>query len=337
MDWTWFEQLDRVRRMQGAALDALGLSPQETPHTVVHGERGVALRRYGGDAASGPVVLIVPAPIKRPYIWDLAPEVSVVRRCLAIGARVFLAEWQPAPPEFGLADYAGRLLLECLDAAGGEPAVLLGHSLGGLFAAIFSALHPQRVRGLALLVSPLNFGPEAPVFSRMAAALDAEQLPDSMPGSYLGIASFNAAPGTFGWERWADGALSLADAGALRRHIQIERWSLDEFPLPRRLVADLLTRIVRENRFARGTLEIDGRGAAPAQLTAPLLCVIDAHCAVVPPDTVLPVFEAAGSGDKTLLHYEREPGVSLQHVGPLAGPRAHASLWPRIPRWMQAH
>jgi len=126
------------------------VSPQETPHTGVHGERGVALRRYGGDAASGPVVLIVPAPIKRPYIWDLAPEVSVVRRCLAAG-------------------------------------------------------------------------------------------------------------------------------------------------------------------------------------------VIDAHCAVVPPDTVLPVFEAAGSGDKTLLHYEREPGVSLQHVGPLAGPRAHASLWPRIARWMQAH
>lgn len=85
-----------------------------------------------------------------------------------------------------------------------------------------------------------------------------------------------------------------------------------------------------------GALEIDGRGAAPAQLTAPLLCLIDAHCAVVPPDTVLPVFEAAGSGDKTLRPL-RARARRLQHVGPLAGLRAHASLWPRIARWMQAH
>ncbi len=336
MDWTSFDQLDCVRRMQGATLEAMGLGPLETPHTVAHTESGVALRRYEG-AASGPIVLIVPAPIKRPYVWDLAPDVSVVRRCLAGGARIFLIDWQPAPPHFGLADYAGRLIADCLDAAGGERAILLGHSLGGLFAAIFSAAYPERVRGLALLASPLNFGPDARVFSRMAAALDVEDLPDLLPGSFLGIASFNAAPGTFGWERWADGALSLADASALRLHMQVERWSLDEFPLPRRLVADLLAPIVRENRFARGTLEIDGRSASPLRLTAPLLCVIDARCAVVPPETVLPVFEAAGSGNKTLLHYEREPGVSLQHVGPLVGPRAHASLWPRIVRWMQAH
>jgi hypothetical protein len=43
---------------------------------------------------------------------------------------------------------------------------------------------------------------------------------------------------------------------------------------------------------------------------------------VIPPETVLPFFEAAGGADKTLLHYKREPGVSLQNVGPLVGPRA---------------
>ena len=335
MNWAWFDQLDRVRRMQGATLDAMGLRPLETRHSVEHSEPGLALRRYGERTAAGPVVLIVPAPIKGPYIWDLAPEVSVVRRCLAAGARVFLAEWQPAPPALGMADYAARLLLACLDAAGAERAILLGHSLGGLFAAIFSALHPERVRGLALLAAPLNFGPDARVFSRMAAGLACEALPDALPGSFLGMASFNAAPGTFGAERWADGVASLADARDLRRHLQVERWALDELPLPRRLVADLLTAIVRENRFARGSLEIDGGRAAPAQLAAPLLCVIDPHCAVVPPETVLPVFDAAGSADKTLLRYEREPGVSLQHVGALVGPRAHASLWPQIVRWMQ--
>ena len=199
---------------------------------------------------------------------------SAVRRCLATGARVFLADWQPAQADFGLRDYAERLILDCLDAAGGEPAILLGHSLGGLFAAIFAALHPERVRGPVLLASPLHFGADARAFSRMVAELDAQDLPDSLPGSFLSTASFNAAPATFGWERWTDGAFSLANPADLRRHLRVERWTLDEFALPRRLVAELVVLIVREDRFAKGTLEIDGRCAAPSRLTAPLLCVM---------------------------------------------------------------
>jgi polyhydroxyalkanoate synthase len=337
MNWALFEQLDHMRRAQGIVLDAAGIGPAETAHRVVYRRPGITLRRYEDGTEGGALLLIVPAPIKRPYIWDLAPKVSVVRRCLAAGARVFLADWQPAPADFGLGDYAERLILECLDAAGGQPAILLGHSLGGLFAAIFCALHPERVRGLVLLASPLHFGADARAFSRMAAELDAQDLPDSLPGSYLSTASFNVAPGTFGWERWMDGALSLADPSGLRTHLQVERWTLDEFGLPRRLVAELVVLMVREDRFTQGTLEIDGRSAAPSQLTAPLLCVVDPHCGVVPPETVLPVFEAAASRDKTLLHYEHDIGVCLQHVGPLVSRRAHASLWPRIVRWIVTH
>ena len=333
MNWALFEQLDRARRLQGAWLDAAGIGPMETPYHVVRRRPGVTLRRYSGAGASGPLVLIVPAPIKRPYIWDLAPEVSAVRRCLAAGARVFMVDWQPAPAEYGLDQYAERLILGCLD----EPAILLGHSLGGLFSAIFAALHPERVRGLVLLASPLHFGAHAPAFKRMAAGLEGEDLPESLPGSFLSTASLNAAPGPFGWERWIDALLSLRDAEEVRRHAQVERWTLDEFALPRRLVAELIVLLVREDRFARGTLEIGGRSAAPSRLSAPLLCVLDPLCRLVPPEAVLPLLEAAGSRDKTVLHYERDVGVSLQHVGPLVSRRAHETLWPRIVRWMEAH
>jgi polyhydroxyalkanoate synthase len=337
VNWALFEQLDRARRLQGALLDAAGIGPIETAYRVVRRRPGVTLRRYSDAGEPGPLALIVPAPIKRPYIWDLAPEVSVVRRCLSAGATVFLADWQPAPPDYGLEQYAERLILDCLDAAGGEPAILLGHSLGGLFAAIFAALHPKRVRGLVLLASPLHFGAHAPAFKTMAAGLEGQDLPESLPGSFLSTASLNAAPGPFGWERWMDAVLSLADAAELRTHAQVERWTLDEFALPRRLVAELIVLIVREDRFARGTLEIDGRSAAPARLTAPLLCVLDPLCRLVSPEAVLPLLEAAASRDKTVLHYERDVGVSLQHVGPLVSRHAHETLWPRIVRWIEAH
>jgi polyhydroxyalkanoate synthase len=335
VDWTLYEYLDRLRRQQGALLDALGLGPVEAPYREVFSKPGVSLRRYGSGEESGPLVLIVPAPIKRPYIWDLAPEVSAVRRCLARGMRVFLVDWQPAPPQFGLAEYAARLIRDCLDAAGGEHAILLAHSLGGLLAAIFGALHPERVRGLALLAAPLHFGADAPVFRAMVAGLDADALPDALPGSFLSAASLNAAPDTFGAGRLADALASAADPAAWRTHLLVERWTLDEFALPRRLVIELATLIVREDRFVRGTLRIGRSSAAPSRLAAPLLCVIDPRCRLVPPAAVLPLVEAAGSRDKTVLHYEGDVGVSLQHVGPLVGRRAHALLWPKILDWIE--
>jgi polyhydroxyalkanoate synthase len=63
--------------------------------------------------------------------------------------------------------------------------------------------------------------------------------------------------------------------------------------------------------------------------------VVDRSCRLVPPATVLPVVEAAASRDKTVLEYEPEVGVALQHVGPLVGRRAHARLWPQIVRWIE--
>ena len=333
--WAFFEALDSARRMQGIALEALGFGPSEAPYETVFRTAGARLRRYGTGTESGPALLIVPAPIKRAYIWDLAPAASAVRRLLAAGARVFLLEWEPTTEPFGLAEYADRLIREALDAAGTDRAVLLAHSLGGLFAAVFAALHPDRVGGLGLLASPLHFAPGVGIFGEMADALPADGLPASVPGSFLGAASFRAAPLTFGWERFLDLAASLGAPEALAMHLRVERWTLDEFPLPGPLLADLATQLARDDAFVRGTLAIGGRPASPSAVTAPILCVVDPRCRVVPPAAVLPFLDAAGSADKTLLNYEGDTGVSLQHVGPLVGPQAHAHLWPRIAGWVR--
>lgn len=86
------KSMDRARQARGKLLDRAGYGPQETPSSILHAEPGLNLRRYTPERADGPPVLLVPAPIKRSYIWDLAPEVSVVRRWLARGYRVYLAE-----------------------------------------------------------------------------------------------------------------------------------------------------------------------------------------------------------------------------------------------------
>lgn len=63
---------DLIRRAQGHAFGAIGLDPIESPYSVIFSGPFWRLRDYGEHDAAKPV-LIVAAPIKRPYIWDLTP------------------------------------------------------------------------------------------------------------------------------------------------------------------------------------------------------------------------------------------------------------------------
>ena len=84
--------VDAIRRRQVDALDAFGLGPTECRYQVLASGACWRLRKYA-DGTAGPPLLIVAAPIKRPYIWDLMPSASAVRRCLQSGLSVYLLEW----------------------------------------------------------------------------------------------------------------------------------------------------------------------------------------------------------------------------------------------------
>jgi polyhydroxyalkanoate synthase len=81
-------------------------------------------------------LLIIAAPIKRPYIWDLAPSVSAIHHCLQQGLHVYLLEWMPGSHRIannGLDDYT-LAISDCVATisrkTSGTKSSLIGHSLG---------------------------------------------------------------------------------------------------------------------------------------------------------------------------------------------------------------
>jgi polyhydroxyalkanoate synthase len=76
-----FDINDVLRRAQGDVVGSFGFDPKESPHKIIASAAHWRLRDYGGDDRSRPL-LIIAAPIKRPYIWDLAPSISTIRFCL---------------------------------------------------------------------------------------------------------------------------------------------------------------------------------------------------------------------------------------------------------------
>jgi polyhydroxyalkanoate synthase len=328
-----FAAADEMRRWYGRALD-LWLARTETPSRLVLERSRVKLRDYG-DEGNRPSLLIIPAPIKKPYIWDLTPSVSVVLACLQARFRVYVLEWTEDGPDNGLAVYVDELILECAKAIG-EPAILAGHSLGGTFATIFASLHPERVRALILLEAPLSFSGNAGAIAeliRMAPATEALRNVSAYPGTVLNALSLAASPKSFLWWRWRDLLLSAGDPAALRTHLLVERWTLDEYAMPSALFADVVD-FYREDRFLRGTLRIEEQTAAPRNLIMPVLAVVDLESDVVPPSSVTPFLDALTHRNWTLLHYEADTGVALRHVGVLAGRNAHRILWPEILAWI---
>ncbi len=231
-----FALTDRLHRAQGDALDALGLGPRECQFQVICSGPHWRLRAYGGPDA-GPLLLMVPAPIKRPYIWDLTPSLSAVRYCLHQGFRVHLLEWMPPSPDgsagldayggpspdgsAGLDAYGGRAIAACVATiskrANGALPFLMGHSLGGTLATIYCSLEPRSVKGLVLLGAPLCFEPASSRFRDALVALVPEEFSETkvVAGSLLSQISAIASPNTFVWSRWMDAALSLADHAAM--------------------------------------------------------------------------------------------------------------------------
>jgi polyhydroxyalkanoate synthase subunit PhaC len=336
---------DALRQIQGDGLGRLGLGPTERRYRIVATGARWRLRAYLG-ATAGPPLLIVAAPIKRPYIWDLAASVSVVRHCLQNRLRLYLLEWMPpsrGDKDAGLAAYATQSVGEAVAAValerGGMRPFIMGHSLGGTLAVIFAAFDPSSIRGLVLLSTPLCFAPGSYHFRDAIIAMAPLTLSavEIVPGSLLSQLSAMASPETFLWSRLVDVALSMGDPEALMVHARVERWALDEFPVPGRLVHEILEWLYRDNRLCAGTLRIGDQILGPSSLQLPLLAVVNTIDAVAPPQSIAPFVDAMPARYTRLVEYPGEIGVGLQHLAILVGRQAHATVWPEVISWVQAN
>ena len=336
-----FDVSDVIRRAQGDLIGAFGLDPSECPYRTVTSQSHWRLRDYGGEDQA-PSLLIIAAPIKRPYIWDLTPSTSSIRFCLRQGLHVQLLEWVPASSHtsnYGIDEYVLAIseAVATIAAIGnGAKPFMIGHSLGGTLAAIYGAFQPETIKGLVLLGAPLCFEPSKSQFRDALISLVPRNISEDnpFPGSLLSHASALASPSTFIWSRLIDAALSVGDPFAMEIHARVERWALDEIPLPGKLVHQIIDWLYRENRFCREKLEIHEKFVGPHGLCTPTLVVINTADPIASLASLVPFTERMTTKTQ-IIQYPGEVGVCLQHLGVLVGRQAQATIWPDILSWMK--
>lgn len=287
------------------------------------------LERYL-DGGRGERVLMVPPIINHPWILDLRPEVSVVRRFCEAGLDVYMTRWhcQGHNGNIGFHDIVAYLRA-ALEQIGN--ASVFGYCTGGIIGLLLAALHPQLLDTLSLLATPVDFSGED-VRIRWARYFDVRGLRRwfrNVPGeavNAVGLALlWYHLPRLLTQRAFLE---ELAGPEAMLDYWRRLRWVTHAPPIPGKAYEEFIEDCYRHNRLIRGAMHIDGRRVDLRRIDVPVLNVMAAYDHIVPVDSV----RALGAALRTSRYDEIV--FPSSHVGLSVSRNAHERLWPEVARWI---
>src|SRR5690606_15270869 len=187
------QEASRFQQKLGAGLQTLrevgDFDYGATPRQEVWRDGKVALYRFIGEKApTAKVPLLVSyALVNRPYMVDLQEDRSLVKGLLALGEDVYIIDWgypDRSDRFLTLEDYIERFIggaVDHLRASHGVDAVnLLGICQGGAFSLCYASLHPDKIRNLITMVTPVDFHTEDNMLSHWTRDMDVDLFVDTL-------------------------------------------------------------------------------------------------------------------------------------------------------------
>ncbi len=312
----------------------------QTEKVEIFSDNGVKLYRYLSRTEKQfeiPLVIVY-ALINKPYILDLYPERSVVRRLLNAGFDVYLIKWGDATiaDQFGLDEYIDIFLHdfveEVKDYANVDSVSLLGYCMGGGFAAIYSALYPENVKNLLLMAATLYFGKDVGGFVKLSDKrfFDPEDITSPfgyVPAWFLAERFKILRPLENYVTKYVNMFLNADREGFLDLFFRMEKWIHDGVNVAPYAYIDYVKKLYQNNALCEGKLFINGKRVDPKKITMPIAVIVGRRDHLAPPKNTLGFLDYVGSKEKAI--FEADVG----HVGLVVSGRA-VKLWDEVARWL---
>jgi polyhydroxyalkanoate synthase subunit PhaC len=313
-----------------------------TAHDVVLERGSHRLVRYRRDspATYAEPVLFCYALINRPYILDLQPDKSVVRRYLERGFDVYMIDWgTPSDADRGLTleDYVLGFLKDSVELVRGrhdrDSVHLLGYCMGGTMSALFTALHPDLIRSLTLLAAPIDFGGREALLNLWAdrELFDVDAFVDAhgnCPAWFLQtcFSCMNPVQSLLG--KGIAFYDQMDDPGFVANNFAMERWINDNIPVAGETFREFVKKLYQDNQLVRGEFHLGERRVDLRCITCPLLVLTAKNDHLVAPSSTERIRDRVGSRDIELM------SIDAGHVGLVVGGKAQKTFWPKATGWL---
>ncbi len=326
---------DTLSRLRTLAAVQVGCSRKE----AVWNCGKTTLYRYAalpGKRASAPL-LICFALVNRPYVLDLQPERSLVRRLLEAGLDVYLIDWgdpEDADRHTDLEQYIeqhlGGSVAHIRGAHGGAPLNLLGVCQGGVLSLCYAARHAQAVANLITLTTPVDFHTSDNLLSKWVRQLDTALLErcGNVPGELLNALFLALMPLRLMQQKYVRLLTSQPDQRALEDFVRMEKWIFDSPPQNAAALAQFVRWFYQENRLVRGTLRIGGTPVSLGDIRQPVLNLYALEDHIVPASASEALADHVGSRDYTGC------AIATGHIGMYVSRAAGAEVPARIIAWL---
>lgn len=312
-----------------------------TPKVEVYAEDKLKLYRYEAPTSvvQNPTpLLIVYALVNRPYMADIQEDRSTIRNLLAAGQDVYLIDWgypDGADRSLTMDDYINGYMDRCVDVIRKRHKLdkinVLGICQGGTFSLCYSALHPDKVKNLVTMVTPVDFKTPDNMLSAWVQHMDVDLLVDTLgnvPGELLNWTFLSLKPFSLTGQKYVSMVDVLDDENKLKNFLRMEKWIFDSPDQAGETFRQFIKDFYQKNGLLEGTVKIGDRPVDLKQITMPVLNIYAEQDHLVPPDASRALKGKVGSKDYTELSF---PGG---HIGIYVSGKAQKSVPPAIGDWL---
>lgn len=346
------EEYDKFRHGIQLLMKSPDFSVGTTPSEVIYTEDKMKLIHYIPSVAKTHEVpvLIVYALVNRYYILDLQPDKSVVKKLLDEGFDVYVIDWgYPSGPDryLTLDDYVNGYLHNSVekikDICGLDKITLLGVCQGGTFSIMYSALHPENVKNLVTLVSPVNFDSNKGILNLWAKGLDVDKIVDYygiVPGDFLNSAFLLLDPFRLMIDKYIgmferiecntdDTTCELRNEDYIKNFLRMEKWIFDSPDQAGETFRQFMKDCYQKNLLIKNEMVLNGKKINLKNITMPVLNVMAEFDHLVPNDSSIPLADAISSSDKDTLVFP------TGHIGIFVGSKSQKEVCPKIAAWLK--
>ena len=336
------EAYHRLEKARNILYTAGNVGVGETPYEVLIETRAYRLLHYQqtvSKTARTPI-LVVYALINRSYVLDLQPDKSWIRSLLSQGFDVYLIDWKtPTAVDkyVSFDDYVNCFIDDCVEAVlernKVEKLTLHGYCMGGTMSTMYTALHQDKIRNLAVIAPVIDGEKDSTIIANLAKNMDVDkmlQIIGNLPSEQLYALYSTLKPFKQGINKYLNFLQNLDNEQFVGNFLRLEKWLYDTPPIAGETFRQWISDIYQKNLLVKNEMKLRDKIVDLSTIKVPLLNIIAEEDHLVSPECSAPLNDVVSSTDKRLMKFH------TGHVGLIASLYSQNNVLPKVGQWLMA-